>query len=482
MSSLNEKDSDVEKVVDSSNIASHEDEFLDAHSAENKALVKRFDTKILPLCAFIYLLCYLDRSNIGNAKIMNSETKNSLMDEAHLTNGQYTVALMIFLVAYGLFEVPSNYLLKKLTPSRWISFIMFSWGAITIGLGGVKNAASVTVVRFLLGVVEAGLFPGLVYYLTFWYRSDERGFRVAIIFASATLAGAFGGVVAYGISHMNRVGGLSGFRWLFILEGAPSCLCSILVWFILPNYPATSTWLSEEEKDLARRRLLYNGGKHDAPALTWKEAKGTLLDWRLYLHYSAYFGVSLPFSSLSLFSPSIVAGLGYTSIDAQLMTVPPFAVAYIITLAVSYSADKTNSRALHSMALATIGAAGFIASANLPGDAYLHRYGCLIVAASGSFACIPSLLGWLSSNLRTTGATGFAIALNVGLGGATGQIAGVFIYKANEKAKGYPTGHWVNGAMLLMTALSCAILMVVYRRRNQLIKSGVSAPQPLWVF
>jgi MFS family permease len=112
------------------------------------------------------------------------------MTETNMTNYQFTIALMIFLVAYGIFEVPSNILLKKFRPSRWIAFLMFSWGAITIGLGGVQAFWSVTFARFLLGVFEAGLFPGLVYYLTFWYRTEERSIRVAMILASATLAGA----------------------------------------------------------------------------------------------------------------------------------------------------------------------------------------------------------------------------------------------------------------------------------------------------
>src|SRR4051812_15687188 len=115
---------------------------------------------------------------------------------------------------------------------------MFSWGAITIGLGGVKTFGATAGVRFLLGAFEAGLFPGLVYYLTFWYRSDERSVRVALILASATLAGAFGGAIAYSVGQgMNGVRGLSAWRWLFILEGIPSCVSAALVWFLLPDYP-----------------------------------------------------------------------------------------------------------------------------------------------------------------------------------------------------------------------------------------------------
>lgn len=210
---------------------------------------------------------------------------------------------MVFLIAYALFEVPSNYLLKKLSPSRWIAFLMFSWGAITMGLGGVRSFGSVTAVRFLLGVFEAGtyqhlfclsmaeltgptgLFPGLVYYLTFWYRTDERSIRVAIILASATLAGAFGGALAFGIGHMNQTHGLSAWRWLFILEGLPSCLSSILVFFFFPDYPETVKWLSEEEKELAKERLFTEGSKGTGKSLTWVDARATLTEWRLYAHY-----------------------------------------------------------------------------------------------------------------------------------------------------------------------------------------------------
>lgn len=376
---------------------------------------------------------------------------------------------MVFLVAYAVFEVPSNYLLKKLKPSRWIAFLMFSWGACTIGLGGSHNYATVTAVRFLLGMFEAGLFPGLVYYLTFWYTASERSMRVAIILASATLAGAFGGAIAYGVGHMHHVQDLAAWRWLFILEGIPSCASAIAVWFLLPDYPESASWLSTSERDLAIARLEHSGSKGDAPSLNWQIAKATLLDARLWVHYIIYFGISAPFSSLSLFTPTITAGLGYANLEAQLMTVPPYAVAYVVSIATAWSSDHFNARALHSAVLASIGAIGFLASALLPAESYHARYGCLIVAATGAFSCIPPLLGWLSSNMHSTAATGLAIALNISWG-APGQIVGVWIYKADEKERGYPTGHWTNFGMLVMVAVGCVGLRVYYRGRNRGIR------------
>ncbi|EUC44288.1 hypothetical protein COCMIDRAFT_98527 [Bipolaris oryzae ATCC 44560] len=463
-----------DKYTDIQNI----DAIEETNAPAVRALIWKQDLRIIPLCATIYLLCFLDRSNIGNAKTLNANEGHSLLQETHMTNYQFTIALMVFLVAYAVFEVPSNYFLKKFKPSRWIAFLMFGWGACTIGLGGAKNYATVTAVRFLLGACEAGLFPGLVYYLTFWYRARERSIRVAIILASATLAGAFGGAIAYGVGHMKMVHGLSAWRWLFILEGIPSCVSSVAVWLLLPDYPEEASWLSTSERELAVARLENEGSKGNAPSLTWKTAKETLLDGRLWVHYIIYFGISAPFSSLSLFTPTITAGLGYENLQAQLMTVPPYAVAYVVSIVTAWSSDYFNARALHAAALSTIGAIGFLASALLPADAFHARYGCLIIAASGAFSCIPPLLGWLSTNMHSTAATGLAIALNVSWG-APGQIVGVWIYKANEKKAGYPTGHWTNFAMLMMVAVGCIGLRFYYqwcnKRMRQLGTDGTNA-------
>ncbi|KAI0891707.1 MFS general substrate transporter [Annulohypoxylon nitens] len=443
-------------------------------SPQERKLVWRQDQRIVPLSAAIYFLCYLDRSNIGNAKILNSSTHNDMQTETGATNNQFNIALMIFLVGYFLFEVPSNILLKKLRPSRWLAFLMVAWGAITIGLGGVHNYAQMTGVRFLLGCIEAGLFPGLIYYLTFWYKADERSVRVAFILASATLAGAFGGAIAYGIGHMNRIQNLSAWRWLFMLEGIPSCLSGILVWFFLPDWPERASWLSESEKDLAAQRLYLEGAKGSASAISWDDIKSTLTDWRLYGHYAIYFAVSLPFSSLSLFSPSIVAGLGFHDLQAQLLTVPPWAAAYIFQILWSWSADHFNARGYHCAAAAVIGAAGFLASAVLPADDYLSRYGCLIVGTAGAFGCIPPMLGWLTSNMWSTASIGLAVAINVSIGAGLGQMPGVWIYKADEAEKGYPTGHGVNCAMLFVVAIGALGLRFYYGRKNRMLLNAAS--------
>lgn len=140
-------------------------------------LLWKQDLRIIPLSAAIYFLSFLDRTNIGNAMVLNLSTNHDMQHETKMTDQQFVNSLMVFLVSYAIFEVPSNILLKKLRPSRWLAFLMFCWGAMTILTAATNSFASVTAVRFLLGTFEAGLFPGLVYYLTFWYKHDERSVR-----------------------------------------------------------------------------------------------------------------------------------------------------------------------------------------------------------------------------------------------------------------------------------------------------------------
>jgi len=200
--------------------------------------------------------------------------------------------------------------------------------------------------------------------------------------------------------------------------------------------------------------------------------------FRLLIGRKIYFASSVPFSSLSLFAPSIVDGLGYSSLQAQLMTIPPWAVSYVVTVLVAFSSDRFNARAMHATASMAVAAIGFLVSAILPSGSYLARYIMLIVACSGSFACIAPLLGWLTGNLHSTSAAGLAIALNVSFG-APGQIVGVWIYRSEEQERGYPTGHWVNVAMLFLGSACALGLRWWYMRENERIrKEGLD--KPLW--
>ncbi|KAL4928958.1 major facilitator superfamily domain-containing protein [Aspergillus undulatus] len=213
----------------------------------------------------------------------------------------YSIALAVFLVAYIIFEIPANYFLKLMSPSKWFCLLMVSWGTSASCMGAIENFGGLIATRFILGVFEGGLAPGLAYYITFWYLANGRSIRLAFIYSTATLAGAFGGALAYGIFHLSMARGMEGWRW-----SLPSVVCAFIVLYFLPDYPEKSRFLTEEERQLALARMQFNGSKGTAGNLIWAKAKGTLCDLRLYAHYIVYFSKSCPFSSLSLFTHSIV--------------------------------------------------------------------------------------------------------------------------------------------------------------------------------
>ncbi|KAH0427677.1 major facilitator superfamily transporter [Colletotrichum camelliae] len=440
-----------------------------------RRIVRKIDIRLMPFTALIYLLCYLDRSNIGNAKILNSSTGDSLLDSTSMTNYQYTIALMVFLVSYTVFEAPSNLALKVFSPNKWLGFLIIGFGSFCTGIGGANNFASVTVLRFFLGAFESGVFAGMIFYMSFWYKPEERAFRIAIFLGSATLAGAFGGVIAYGVGHMNGVHGMEGWRWLFIVEGVPSVVMGFTVVLFMPSYPENASWLSNEEKSFQIQRLGENSSKGNAK-LNWPDAKETLKDLRLWVHYFTYLCLGVAVSSLSLFAPTIVSGLGYKDLQAQLFTVPPYAIAYVFTLAFGVLSDRKKSRGIVAGSMLGMSATSFLIQATLPGESYAARYAFLCISTAGTFAGLPSLCAWVSDNVRNTTAGSLASGLNIAFTGP-GQIIGVWIYRAQDKPF-YRLGHAINAGFVLAGALLSFGLSWHYMRLNRKL-AGTNATK--WV-
>jgi hypothetical protein len=200
---------------------------------------------------------------------------------------------------------------------------------------------------YLKSVIVELTCPGIVYFITIWYRWNERAVRIALVIAFCNLAGAFGGAIAYGVGHINGAGGLEGFRWLFIIEGI---------------IPARAKWLTAPEKKLAEDRLTERGGGYNQQHATRKEILDTCLSPRMLLHYIAYIADVVPQGSFTFFTPTIVTGLGYTSIHAQLLTVPPWVVGFFVAITISYTADKFNARGWTITIFSLIGGAGWLSA------------------------------------------------------------------------------------------------------------------------
>ncbi|KAH9929502.1 MFS general substrate transporter [Epithele typhae] len=444
---------------------------IDPHA--ERRLVRKIDMRMLSVATIIYLFSFIDRNNVGNARILNKNTGDDLLQTLHLSDNQYLIGLMVFFIAYTLFEVPSTYYLKKFRPSRWFSLLMLLWGAMTMTIAATQNFAGLIVTRFLLGAFEAGLFPGIVYCLTFWYKPSERAARIAFILAGATLGGAFGSAIAFGIGQINGAGGLQAWRWLMIIEGAPSVLAVPLIYFFYPDYPESVRWLSQEERELAAARIAGVASLGHAK-LTWADARAALTDWRIYLHHALWVCYSVAFSSISLFAPTIVQGLGFEGLSAQLFTVPPYAIAFVVVLSVARLADRFEARAWAVCGSFLICGISFAIQGALSPTAFTARYALLCVSVSFAFSIAGPQLSWFSGNLRNTSQTTLGIPLHVSIA-TFGQIIGLFIYKSNESPS-FPTGHFTNAAVMFTGAILTFILRAVYVRRNGRLARG----EPPW--
>lgn len=230
-------------------------EDVDTSNVDPAKTLRKMDLRLIPMLAVLYLLSFLDRSNIGNAKIQGMNA------DLGLTGPQYSLCATVFFFTYSAFEIPSNLLLKRFRPSIWLPSIMIAWGTVMTLMGLVQDYHGLLIARVFLGVAEAGLYPGVAYYLTMWYVTSELAFRQGLFFSAASMAGAFSGLLAYAIAKMDGVGGYAGWRWIFILEGLLTVVVAVAAFFLLYDFPDTASFLSVEEKAWVVQRLKFQGSK-----------------------------------------------------------------------------------------------------------------------------------------------------------------------------------------------------------------------------
>ncbi|KAJ5542683.1 Major facilitator superfamily domain general substrate transporter, partial [Penicillium sp. DV-2018c] len=390
-----------------------------------KTLIRKIDLHILPLVVLLYLFSFLDRVNIGNARLYGLE------EDLGLVGNQYQVAVSILFVTYCFFEVPSNLVLKKLRPSRYIAMIAVAWGIIATLTGITQNYAGLIACRILLGVVEAGLFPGFITYLTLFYSKREIALRTSYLFSSAAVAGAFGGLLAYGIGFMDGIAGLRGWRWIMIIEGIPTVLLGVVTWFALADDPDTAYYLNKEERALvARRRSRYIGQTESAQKFHWADVKEGVLDWKIWAFSIGQFGVDTMLYGYSTFLPTIIKGMGkWTTAEVQALTIPCYALGAIAYLIVAWLSDRTQQRALFICLFSVISVVGYgiLISDSSSG---VHYFGALMVAL-GLYVAVGLPLAWLPTNLPRYAKRTYATGLQLTFGNISGVMS-PFLYPNSE--------------------------------------------------
>ncbi|KLO87671.1 Uncharacterized protein Y057_13711 [Fusarium fujikuroi] len=289
-------------------------------SPEEKKLVRKIDLFLMPILWIMYILNYVDRTNIGNAKIAG------MGDDLKLTDEMYAWVLSIFFFGYLICEVPSNMILSRSRPSLFLPGIMIVWGSLCTVMSVSKNYGTMLAFRFILGCIESGFFPGVLYLLSSWYTRAELGKRFAIFYAAAVLSGAFGGLLAGGItSGLHDAHGISGWRWLFIVEGVATVGVGIIACFVLLDYPHNSKRLSQQERQLAQIRIVADGlastSSLSGRLTHWQAFVAAISDPRTYI-FIVLFMLDVGAGTISYFIPTITKTLGYSSVKAQYMTNP----------------------------------------------------------------------------------------------------------------------------------------------------------------
>ncbi|KAJ6630309.1 major facilitator superfamily domain-containing protein [Mycena sp. CBHHK59/15] len=408
---------DPEKHVDASSVGS--DQPI-TNSELEKVVWRKLDMWILPVVTIFYLLSFLDRTNIGNAKVAG------MLKDLKMTPKQYSIALTVTYVPYIAAELPSNLLLKIIGPNLMLPAMLTLWGIVTTCQGTVKTYGGLLACRFFLGLLEdfRRCFPGLVLYLSFFYPRMRLQTRIAAFFSAASISGAFGGIMAYGIINLNKKHGHSGWQWIFIIEGAITVVFGLVSFFLLPASPQHARFFNEQEKAYVHAKLKEDGAlaqDEAADSFSWSEVSKAFASVHVILVGVIFFFSGVVLYSLAYFTPSIVQTLGYTAARAQLMSVPPFSVAFVLTMITAYISDRYQCRGwmtVFASVLCTIGFAMFLGSSN-----HHVQYGSLFLSIPGTYLMAPAISTWNANNAAPHVRRATAIAIGFIMTNSGGILA-----------------------------------------------------------
>lgn len=420
------------------------------HDSETKNLTRKLlwklDTRILPIFILLVLCSFLDRTNVGNAKVYSMDRDLSL------TTLQYQQGLVAFYPLYIAAEIPSNLVLKKITPRIWIALMTFLWGLFCMCIGFCHNFSQFITLRALLGLAEGGLFPAMVLYLSTIYTRGELALRIGVLYTATSLSSGFGGLLARAMGAVGNRGGLTAWRWIFVIEGLFTILCAGLTWYMLPNTLGTAEFLTPSEKQCAiSRQVGISNGTGEGEGnekFSFGEVKRAFLYPLTWLSALAYFGLLSAIYSIGLFLPTIIVRLGYTANEAQLMTVPPYAVAACMTLLVAFTSDRLKVRGLIMLCSMPIAIIGYAVIANIGENHPKVKYGMTIMMATGVYSSVPPNLAWLANNSAGHYKRATAAALQLAVANCGGILA-AFLYPDGD-GPGFYKGHMVVLGLLVV--------------------------------
>ncbi|GAA6023081.1 hypothetical protein JCM11491_002326 [Sporobolomyces phaffii] len=431
-----------------------------------KRLLRKLDLILIPPVALIYLFCFIDRANVGNARLAGLE-KN-----LHLKGYDYNILLTAFYVAYVAFELPCQWLNKRLGVGKMIAVWCFLFGLFSFVMTFVQSFGAAIAVRFLLGIAEGGVFPGIALYLSRYYRNSELAFRLALYIVCAPLAGAFGGLLASGILKIDSFHADQRWRNIFFIEGLITIGIAIAAYFILSDDPQKASWLTEEEKALCAARVKSEnvGSMHVIDALSTKAMISGMTNPTTLITSLIFLLDNITVQGLGFFLPTVIKTLfpGKSTVALQLRTVPPYIVGAFFTLAVPYASWKLNRRIIFMIGSAVpmmVGYIMFLTSHNLN-----VKYAAAFIIAIGAFSFGALCNAVVAINSTSDTAKASALGTCVVAGNLGGLVA-TWVFLPNDAPR-YLRANGINlGTSSGIFILS--ILLLLYQvRQNKKKEAG----------
>jgi MFS transporter, ACS family, tartrate transporter len=428
--------------------------------AIEKRTMDKVSWRLVPFLMLCYFIAYLDRANVGFAGATMSR-------DLDLTAAAFGGAAGIFFIAYFFFEVPSNLALDRFGARRWIARIMFTWGLVSGAQAFVTGEISFNIVRLLLGIAEAGFFPGIIFYLTLWFPSAYRARIVGLFMFAIPISTVIGAPISGLVLNLEGFVGLHGWQWMFIIEAVPSLVMTAIVWFYLTDRPADAHWLLPDESAWLQDRLdAERRNRESIVRLTWLRS---LRDPRVIAFGFVYMAINIPQYGLSFFLPQIVEAFGgLSNFETGIVTALPYAVGAIGMIVWGRHSDKTAERKFHVVIPLALIVLGLGLAAVTPSPAIKMVWLC--VAGFGFFAVLPVFWTLPTALLSgTAAAAGIAAVNSIGnLGGYFGpQIFGLLRDR---------TGGDVAGLMFLAGCAVVGIVIVLVLGHNPALERA--APRP----
>eukprot|EP00047_Mylnosiga_fluctuans_P021006 m.99202 g.99202 ORF g.99202 m.99202 type:complete len:486 (-) comp8713_c0_seq2:1786-3243(-) len=436
-------------------------------AALNASIVRVIDLRLLPLLCILYLLCFLDRSNLANAK---KEVSSALdMDDAG-----YGFATSIFMIGYMIAEIPANLVLKRSRPSLWLGTLVILFGTVACVTVFVRNFTELTVLRFFLGLAEAGFPPGVLYYLNFWYCDRELASRLGIFLLMSSVANGVGSLLAFGILQMSGVGSLQGWQWLFLLEGAPAVLFGIIVLFYLPDHPSTCRWFSPEQRAGAVARLpkyASASASESRQGYNWALIGRLLKSPVFWLFALLNICTNIAMYGISAFLPAIIEDMGYSSLEANLHAAPVWFWQAVWLFIMAWVSDRTRERGWIMVGSNLVSCLGMFALAGgvhfswSVDVQYALCYSMVMYAPT-----LPIMFTWMKKAYvsESDAAVGPAAVIMVG---CIGGFLGPNIYGSSSGDNdSYATGHMIMGMVFAAGALIALAMRLLFVEEGGLLR------------